>query len=406
MLLRISSRLMAAASTAVICSLFMTSPVQASPKNNLKKYSQKTAKEMRENGAPNNVCFLNIATVNGHIANAHGKFKYGDDVLYINNHDTSNISDNEIGQIVKRIPPEALVPVRVVRDGEQIDFNVQCENKAYYENIMLKSLDFASKGRFNECVAELDPIALEYSDGFQLMYRCASVSTNAHKYDIPKYLANMIEQLIMYSNYKEDWRPRVMQDLRGSQNTLKPDDYNRLVHMTKAWSGDEVLFEETQPDWNRFRVNAESAVLSGFFDPSSAVFEWPYGFTYGSWKPVLRGRIEGYWTCGKINAKNRMGGYVGSRYFVVVLDRNAQVLYNEVGAGGRSGDLVSLQCQNSIKNLPPASTQFVEIKSKSNTNSTRPSMADELSKLAGLKANGSLTEEEYRAAKMKVLQGD
>ena len=151
-----------------------------------------------------------------------------------------------------------------------------------------------------------------------------------------------------------------------------------------------------------FRKNAERAVLTGFFDPGSASFEWPYGFSYGSWKPLMQSRIEGWWTCGRINAKNRMGGYVGSRYFVVVMNDDGQARYNETGSGA-DFDILSSQCANSVSSLPPAPREFYEAASSEAPFPKAPSMADELKKLNELFEAGALTEDEYKAAKAKIL---
>lgn len=103
--------------------------------------------------------------------------------------------------------------------------------------------------------------------------------------------------------------------------------YQELVELTKKWPGGERVYESGVPDWATFRRNAEAALRGKLIDPDSGRIEWPYGFLYGTWKPLLGRRVDGYWTCGLINARNRMGGYTGSTYFVVVLDRNGRVEY-------------------------------------------------------------------------------
>ena len=85
--------------------------------------------------------------------------------------------------------------------------------------------------------------------------------------------------------------------------------FQELVALTKQWSGDEEAFARSTSDWTRFRARAEAALRARLIDPDSAKIEWPYGFLYGTWKPPFSKRIEGYWTCGLINARNRMGAY-------------------------------------------------------------------------------------------------
>lgn len=79
------------------------------------------------------------------------------------------------------------------------------------------------------------------------------------------------------------------------------------------------------------------------------------------------------------------------------------MLFNETGDGGNY-DFVATQCQNSLKWLPAGSTQFAATPGSTAASST-PSMADELTKLAQLKASGALSEQEYQTAKAKVLGG-
>ena len=109
-----------------------------------------------------------------------------------------------------------------------------------------------------------------------------------------------------------------------------------------------------RPDVALFRQQAEQAVLAGFFDPSSAQFQWNYGLVGGYFKPVLQRKYPGWWTCGLVNGKNRMGGYVGFRSFVAVMN-NGQITLSLVGDGG-TYDFIAGQCQQAISKgiLPPA----------------------------------------------------
>jgi hypothetical protein len=148
-----------------------------------------------------------------------------------------------------------------------------------------------------------------------------------------------------------------------------------------------------------FRRNAEAAIKSGLIDPASAQIEWPYGFTQGTWKPFLRKRVSGYLTCGRVNAKNRMGGYVGSTAFVVVLDASGNVLFKDIGDGS-AYDLVEGSCQKSVGGFPPPQPELLDRPPAATGTS---SLADQLAKLSELKASGALTPEEFEAAKKKLL---
>lgn len=105
-----------------------------------------------------------------------------------------------------------------------------------------------------------------------------------------------------------------------------------------------------------FHRLGEQALLSNFFDPSSAQIQWDRAITGGSFKPVLGRRVIGWWTCGLINGKNRMGAYVGFRRFVVV-ERNGAVVFFDFGTAdyNMSGPV----CEQMIANntLGPASSQ-------------------------------------------------
>lgn len=147
----------------------------------------------------------------------------------------------------------------------------------------------------------------------------------------------------------------------------------------------------------RFRTVAEAAVRRKLVDPSSAQFEWPYLFARGSWKPFLGKRVSGYFTCGLVNARNRMGGYSGAATFVAVIDpRTSLPLYVAV-SDSRDYDFTAAQCGKSAKALPLAPPETAA------STSLRPSVVEELATLQGLLDRGVLTQIEFEAAKAKLL---
>jgi len=95
-----------------------------------------------------------------------------------------------------------------------------------------------------------------------------------------------------------------------------------------------------------FRRLATDALLAGFFDPGAAQVTWDRGITAGYWKPLLQKKIPGWFTCGMVNGKNRMGGYVGARRFVVV-EFQGRVVFSQVGESGPY-DMVEIACQQAI----------------------------------------------------------
>ena len=73
-----------------------------------------------------------------------------------------------------------------------------------------------------------------------------------------------------------------------------------------------------------YRTLAEATIGEALTDPDSAKFKWnPKPYTslteYRSWRfaPAISGNLV--MICGRVNAKNQMGGYVGYRWFDVIL---------------------------------------------------------------------------------------
>jgi hypothetical protein len=155
--------------------------------------------------------------------------------------------------------------------------------------------------------------------------------------------------------------------------------------------------------FRRLREAAEQAIRSKLVDPSSAEFSWPNGFTNGTWKPLLQKRVEGWITCGEVNAKNRMGGYAGRSSFVVVLSEDGQsVIFSEFDdyRSGSFGGLVAAQCRKSASFFPRPQEGMLD---RIDAAPATQGIADELRKLGELKEKGLLTEEEFRAQKAKLL---
>lgn len=140
----------------------------------------------------------------------------------------------------------------------------------------------------------------------------------------------------------------------------------------------------------------EAAVRARLIDPSSADFEWPYGFVEGTWPTILKNRVfEGYITCGFVNSKNRMGGYAGRSAFVVVV-KDGVVSYADVGTP-RGSDFTSRSCARSAASLPRATVESFA------SRETSRGKADELRKLAELRDSGVITQEEFELEKRKLL---
>jgi hypothetical protein len=118
--------------------------------------------------------------------------------------------------------------------------------------------------------------------------------------------------------------------------------------------------KETAPDygpdptWERAVPLAEAAIKDNLIDPSSAQIEWPYNFSTGTLKGLLAKRRSGWITCGWVNAKNRMGGYTGKVWFLVIINTG---VVTEIELGTPDGiDVASASCPSLVKQgfLKPA----------------------------------------------------
>lgn len=101
------------------------------------------------------------------------------------------------------------------------------------------------------------------------------------------------------------------------------------------------------PSWDQAITVGEGAVKERLIDPDSARIEWPYQFLAGSLKPLIGKAHVGYWTCGYVNAKNRMGGYSGRTPFLIMI-RDGQVTSFNMGESD-SPTVASVQCHDAIK---------------------------------------------------------
>ncbi len=149
----------------------------------------------------------------------------------------------------------------------------------------------------------------------------------------------------------------------------------------------------TEPDWTAVRKQAEALLRHDLLDPSSAQIQWQGGWRWGHTKTIQLGskRTWGWLGCASMNAKNRMGGYVGADAYFVLITPEGKAMY------GRQMEVTS-ECdgpnrtplQAAFMNVPPGEGGSVSI-------------ADELAKLADLKARGILTQAEFDAQKAKLL---
>lgn len=96
-----------------------------------------------------------------------------------------------------------------------------------------------------------------------------------------------------------------------------------------------------------------------------------------------------------LNGKNRMGGYTGIEEKFALLKQDGTMKTDLVGA-------YTSECDDGTPQVPLQAAFQTPTNGGVGT-APAPSMADELAKLADLKAKGILTDEEFAAQKAKLL---
>jgi hypothetical protein len=329
----------------------------------------------------------------------------GDRLMKIDGVDVTTKSPDEIVAMIRDIGPTEVVPVSVERSGNTVDIEVNCSNARHANEARLNILKLTSQGKFDECVKAVSGLDELGTEAAILRLRCASVAHNPGKYNVPELTFQAMRMIIEDARWAPTARAEAIERLRAVEGSINQNlgasRFQQLVSDTKSWPGGERMFDASEPDWALFRRNSEIALRDRMVDPDSARIEWPYGFLLGSWRPLFSlKQIDGYWTCGLINARNRMGGYNGSAPFVIVLDRPGTVKFVDV-SGTDSFEPVRNQCNLSVKMLPPPQLQSMEVATAPPGQST--SVADELKKLVDLKNSGALTDAEFQAAKSRLL---
>jgi hypothetical protein len=151
----------------------------------------------------------------------------------------------------------------------------------------------------------------------------------------------------------------------------------------------------THPSWTAVRTTAEKLIKSTLFDPESAQFHWVSGFKWGFTKPLIGARVYSWVGCLSVNAKNRMGGYVGATIMTVTVDQYSNVK-TEAAA---TGDAFTSQCDAPNVPLQP---ELADAEPSAGASGT-VSVADELAKLAALRDKGILSQAEFDQQKAKLL---
>jgi len=396
----------------LLAGTFIAAPTfsMAQDKDQIRNQGKEYGAKLRALGEPRDRCSLGGTLGAGPVVmrtNGTSTLKPGDKLISLNSTSTVGKSPDDVVAILRQIPPTALVPITVERDGRSMDLSVACSNARQTMEPTLTALDFAARGKFDDCISTISQMTYIDTGVATLRAQCASVSRNVAKNNLSALAAQVMDMAIEDARYDPSLRPNVAKELRNAEGIITQGEgaarFRALVEATKRWPGGETLYKSSTPDWTLFRRNAESTLSNRLIDPDSARIQWPHGFLMGTWKPFLSKAIQGYWTCGLINARNRMGGYTGTTAFVVVLDASGYVKYSEIGESS-DYDLLTASCNKSAKLLPPPPAELTIVASTSK-NSSSGSLADELKKLVDLRNSGALTEAEFQTAKAKLLGG-
>ncbi|MPS34682.1 MAG: PDZ domain-containing protein [Stenotrophomonas sp.] len=380
----------------------------AQSKDQIRDQAKTLAAKFRQAGEPKDRCSLEATVADGAIitsVSADVPLQPGDRLQALNQTNVSGQSGDFVINLLRGLSPDATVDVTLDRNGDRLNVSVPCTNARQRSDVLLAGLDAASRGKFDECVSAFNRRNDLGAFGAGMKLMCASATRNPNQSYLAGLSLDAANAAISEAHWSANARPGVIEGLRQMQGVitrhLGEAKFQELVAATERWPGGSDMFKSTEPDVENFRRVAEQVLRSRLIDPDSARIEWPYGFLNGSWKPAFQKPIEGYWTCGLINAKNRMGGYTGSHAFVVVVSPTGLVQYVEMGTG-KDFDILSSQCANSARLLPPAPPGFGS-DAGGGRQQAAPSMADELKKLADLRQSGALTEAEFQAAKQRLL---
>lgn len=127
------------------------------------------------------------------------------------------------------------------------------------------------------------------------------------------------------------------------------------VPMPAALAQDGSHIYGAPPSWNDYRQIAEAEIASRMIDPESARISWVTGYAKGWTKPFLGMRVDGYIACGGVNAKNRMGGYTGTSWFMVIVDYDRVLsLTIDKGEGSAAGDCRKMMREGRLPPVPQA----------------------------------------------------
>ncbi len=358
-------------------------------------------------GEPASRCGLGALFVDGGIVVHTSRpepLQPGDRVVSIDGIDVLGKTYSEIRGVLKKIAPTATVSIELLRADDTLKVDAPCEDAMDSNTVLRDAFAAASKGKFDDCLTALGQ-RQDLGTAYWLMrLNCAAYSrSGGNQYD-PQNLFGWLSSYAGDVRWQPEAQPKFLEVLHKAEPMFaassRQDLHAKVLQLTRTWPGAAAnAYAKASPNWYRFRVKAEEAIRARLIDPSSAQFTWTNGFLYGTWKPPLQKRVEGYWSCGLVNARNRMGGFAGRSSFVVVMPNENTVSFADIGTG-QDFDILAMQCAKSAKLLPPVPAEMM---AETAPTSALPSIADELAKLAALREKGIITQEEFDSQKAKLL---
>ncbi|WBY16611.1 SHOCT domain-containing protein [Erythrobacteraceae bacterium WH01K] len=381
-----------------------SSPALAGPDEDLRDAARFEAKEYRNAGWPVDRCYVGITFGDGLVLTGAGDLQPGDRLTSVNSVDVTDADIPAITNAFAEAQVGGYVPVTYERDGVPASTQMLCGNLADEQTRILDALDYAGKKDWYDCIDALEGLTDRYA--VNLKIRCASVSRKRDDYPIRQWTDGLARDVISSADIATSLREEAAKSLRNARFNLSGAVYADLLSTVQSWD-DGAVWDSVKPDHALLSEAARQAIRNRLIDPSSAIIEMPYGFVFGEWKSWIAGTHTGFITCGYVNAKNRMGGYVGQTAFVAVVTEAGLPVFADMDKANSSLGLVNSQCNKTIPMLPPA--PFEEPAEADPTPviiKEGPSLADELAELADLHAAGVLTDAEYAEAKAKVIAGD
>lgn len=397
-------RLGICASLAVV--MCMPSPAFAGPDEDVRDAARERAEQLRAEGWPSDSCYAGITFYNNVVAKGKAQVKNGDIIQSINGEDVSKATTDELGAEIRKTAYPGSLKLSITRQDEQLVVDHPCENNRAYQDSFLIALDFAGRKKWYDCI---DALGSHPDDPrfINLRISCATVSRKSDEYPIQTWRDMVLEQTIAIGDNVPSARPELAKTLLKSRIVTSNSVYRAMVDKVIAWD-DGSIWGEVQPDYRLLRSASERGVLGRLIDPNSAIIELPYDYIYGTWTSGFgRSSVEGFITCGTVNARNRMGGYTGSSYFVSVVNETGIALLTDLDSSSSTYlRPVDQGCSNLIPKLSLNPDQTASASSSVQAPAAELSLAEQLATLADLFASGALSQEEYDAAKAKVISGN